>query len=147
MTDSRVSRNDPLVEQAGEEIAKSETAAVADILEVERCWVQAHRDLDLATLEEILDDEYLQIRSDGSLMGKPEALESYRSGKRTWDLARSDDYRISIHGRTAILIGRWRGRGSNEGIPFDYTARFLSVYRNAGGRWKLLAEQSTPLTG
>lgn len=56
--------------------------SVEEVLEAERLWVQAHRDLDIDSLEEMLDEDYVQIRPDGSVIGKHEALESYRSGNR-----------------------------------------------------------------
>ncbi len=111
----------------------------------ERRWVQAHRDLDLEALEEMLDDDYVQIRADGSVIGKQEALESYRSGKRRWDHAESDQYHVTVIGNAAVLVGRWIGRGENEGEPFDYTARFMAIYTKRDGIWRLVADQSTPL--
>ena len=117
---------------------------VEEIIEVERRWVQAHRDLDLEVLEDILDEDYVQIRPDGSVVGKLAVLESYKSGNRRWDQADSDQYRVSVLGDVAILIGRWVGRGENEGEPFDYTARFMAIYVKRDGRWLLVADQSTP---
>ncbi len=118
---------------------------VDEVVRVERRWVQAHRDLDLDAIEELLAEDYMQIRADGSVIGKAKALESYRSGKRHWDFANSDEYQITVHGDTAILVGRWRGRGENEGEPFDYSARFMSIYVRRAGTWRLVADQSTPL--
>ena len=58
-----------------------------EITQVERRWVQVHRDLDLATIDEILAEDYAQIRDDGVVVGKSETIQSYRSGKRRWDYA------------------------------------------------------------
>jgi ketosteroid isomerase-like protein len=118
---------------------------IDEVIEAERRWVQAHRDLDIVTLESMLAEEYVQIRPDGSLVGKTAVLESYRSGNRRWDQADSDQYRVSLFGDVAILVGRWVGRGVNEGEPFDYTARFMTVYVKRDAKWLLVAEQSTPL--
>jgi hypothetical protein len=49
--------------------------------------VQVHRDLDLATIDEILAEDYAQIRDDGVVVGKSETIQSYRSGKRRWNYA------------------------------------------------------------
>ena len=117
-----------------------------EITQVERRWVQAHRDLDLATIDEILAEDYSQIRDDGVVVGKSETIQSYRSGKRRWDHANSDEHRIRVFGDVAILVGRWIGRGENDGLRFDYTARFMSVYVRRSGAWQLVADQSTPLS-
>ena len=122
-----------------------EDRMVEEVIAAERRWVQAHRDLDLDALENLLEDDYVQIRPDGSVIGKREALESYRSGKRRWDHAESDQYHVIMLGNSAVLVGRWIGRGENEGEPFDYTARFMAIYSKRDETWRLVADQSTPL--
>ena len=79
------------------------------------------------------------------MIGKAELLESYRSGSRHWEVAESDEYEIRLVGKTALLIGRWRGKGENLGEKFDYTARFLAVFALEDGRWKLISDVSVPL--
>ncbi len=124
----------------------SDDRSVEKVIAAERRWVQAHRDLDLDALEDMLDEDYVQIRPDGSVIGKQEALKSYRSGKRRWDHADSDQYKVTVLGDAAILVGRWIGRGVNDGEPFDYTARFMAFYTKRDGQWLIVADQSTPLS-
>ena len=114
-----------------------------EILRVERRWVQAHLDLDLDTLEKIMADDYIQIRSDGSVAGKAETLASYQSGARSWNIAISDEYDLRVIGDIDLLVGRWKGRGLNAGKSFGYQARFMAVYTHRNGQWYLLADQST----
>jgi ketosteroid isomerase-like protein len=116
-----------------------------EIIAVERAWVKAHRELDLETISDILSDQYRQIQADGKVIGKAELLESYRSESRHWEVAESDEYEIRLLGNTALLIGRWRGKGQNRGEKFDYTARFLAVYQLEDGQWKLVSDVSVPL--
>lgn len=123
----------------------SEDQTIEEVISAERRWVQAHRDLDIDVLEHILDEDYVKIRPDGSVIGKQEALESYRSGNKRWDHADSDQYRVTVLGNAAILVGRWIGRGENDGKHFDYTARFMAIYANRDGKWLLIADQSTAL--
>lgn len=127
-------------------MSKSEVSIIDEIIRVEQRWVQAHRDLDLPTLEEILAEDYVQIRADGEVIGKAEAMQSYRSGNRRWDFAQSDQHRLRVYGDVAILVGRWTGRGVNDGEPFDYRARFMAIYVRRDKRWQLAADQSTPLS-
>lgn len=117
----------------------------AQVIAVEQAWVEAHRNLDLDTLEHILSDQYRQIQADGKVIGKQDLLASYRSGLRNWEIAASDQYEIRLLGETALLIGRWRGKGQNQGEKFDYSARFLAVYRLEAGEWKLISDVSVPL--
>ena len=74
-----------------------------------------------------------------------QVLESSRSGGRGWDEARSDDHDFRIYGNTAVVIGRWRARGINAGQPFDYAARYVSVWVKSEGEWRMVSDQSTPI--
>jgi hypothetical protein len=60
------------------------------LIAVEKAWTAAHLALDLDTIEDLLSGQYRQIQADGSLIDKDELLASYRSGKRRWDIAESD---------------------------------------------------------
>ena len=115
------------------------------LIKTERKWTEAHLSLDLTALEDILSDQYRQIQSDGTVIGKEELLTSYRSGDRRWDVAESDEHEVRLLGDFALLIGRWRGVGINEGEEFDYSARFLAVYQLEDFKWKLIADISVSL--
>ena len=119
----------------------------AEVIAVEQAWVEAHRNLDLDTLEHILSDQYRQLQADGKVIGKQDLLVSYRTGLRNWEIAESDQYEIRMLGETALLLGRWRGKGQNQGEKFDYSARFLAVYQLEAGEWKLISDVSVPLLG
>jgi ketosteroid isomerase-like protein len=120
---------------------------IQEVIDAEQRWVQAHRDLDLDAINDILSEDYTQIRSDGSIANKADTLASYASGTRYWSVAESDQYQVKIMGSIALLIGRWEGRGENAGTPFDYTARFMSIYKKTPGGWRLVADHSTPIDG
>lgn len=127
-------------------MSESDERLADEVIEVERRWVKAHRELDIDAIDKILAEDYMQIRSDGTVIGKEDLLESYRSGKRSWDHADSDQYRLSVYGDAAVLVGRWRGRGMNDGEAFDYSARFMAIYVRRDGDWRLAADQATPLS-
>jgi ketosteroid isomerase-like protein len=118
---------------------------VQEVLQVERAWVEAHRRVDVAAIEQLMADDYTRIEPDGRVTGEAEVLVTYTPETRHWDLAEGDDYQVRIYGHTALVIGRWRARGVNNGQPFDYVARFLSVYVRRAGRWQMVAEQATPI--
>jgi ketosteroid isomerase-like protein len=115
------------------------------ILQAELAWAEALRTLDLATLEQLMADEYQIIQPSGVVVGKAETLASLRSDQRHWELAESDQHDIRLYGDTAVVIGRWRGRGVNHGQSFDYAARYLCVWVKRAGRWQMVADQSTEI--
>jgi hypothetical protein len=120
-------------------------SAIAELMAVEKAWVQAHLDLDLAVLEGIMADEYLAVGQGGELLDKNQTIVSYASGRRHWDVAEGSDYIVNVFDHTAVVIGRWRGVGMNAGEPFDYWARFISVYVKSEQGWQMVSAQSTPI--
>ena len=54
----------------------TDTKAITEVLAVERNWVAAHLTLVIDVISSILADNYRQIQSDGSVIGKAELLES-----------------------------------------------------------------------
>ena len=79
-------------------------------------------------------------------MGKEQVLVSFRSGERGWEEAHSDEHDVRIYGDAAVVVGRWRAKGANAGRPFDYAARYVSVWVERDGEWRMVSDQSTPMT-
>jgi len=105
-------------------------------------WAQAHRNLDLDLIDDILAEDYQQVRSDGTIIGKQELIDSYRSGDRFWEIAESTDHHVQLVDDLAIVFGRWRSKGVNKGNSFDYQARFLSIYRRDQAGWRMVLDRS-----
>jgi ketosteroid isomerase-like protein len=118
-------------------------AVAAAIAEAERELAAAHLSLDLDTIERLLHPDYVIVQPGGRIESKAEVLASYRVGGRHWDTAEVDQLDVRLHGDTAIVTGRWRASGENNGEPFDYAARFLSVWVKESGRWRNIAYMAT----
>lgn len=117
------------------------------VLAAEQAWVAAHRELNPRTLAALMAEEYKSIQPDGSVIDKAAELASYQSGDRFWEFAESDEYQVEMLGDTAVLIGRWRAKGINAGVRFNYAARFMAIYVQREGHWQIFAAQSTPIPG
>ena len=61
-----------------------QTELIAEVMQAERAWVEAHRRLDVATLDRLMAEDYFIIHSDGSVAGNEEDLATYRSGRLRW---------------------------------------------------------------
>ena len=105
----------------------------------------AHRLLDLEAFERFLHPDYAIIQPGGRVEGKEETLASLRSGRRRWEIARSDQLDVRIYGDAAVVISRWRGKGQNGDQRFDYRARVLAVWVRRDGRWRNVAAMSTSM--
>ncbi|MBA2521296.1 MAG: nuclear transport factor 2 family protein [Chloroflexia bacterium] len=122
--------------------AAIETRAVAD---AERALAAAHLTLDLAVLDRLFHHDYVIVQPDGGTETKADVLTSFQTGERQWNLAEVDQLDIRVYGAAAVVIGRWRATGHNRQTPFDYAARFLSLWVNDDGRWQNVAYQSTEI--
>lgn len=120
-------------------------AVAAAVAGAERRLAAAHLSLDLATIDGLLHPGYVIVQPGGRIETKADVLASYRAGGRHWDTAEVDQLDVRLHGDTAIVTGRWRASGENEGEPFNYAARFLSVWLKVNGRWRNIAYQATEL--
>jgi ketosteroid isomerase-like protein len=125
----------------------SEEERAAEVLEAEARWARAHLEGDAEALARLMHRDYAMISPDGRVVDRDEALSSYRSGDRRWDLAESDQHTVKLYGDTAVVIGRWRARGVNDRAPFDYSARYASVWVRESGAWRIVSDQSTEITG
>ena len=120
--------------------------AVERVLRAEREWLLAHLRLDAQALDRPMAPEYAQIDDRGRIISKEQVLASLRSGERGWEEAHSDEHDVRVYGNTAVVVGRWRARGVNAGEPFDYAARYVSVWVEHDGEWRMVSDQATPLT-
>jgi hypothetical protein len=111
----------------------------------EHTLAAAHLTLDLESIDRLLHPDYVILQPGGKLETKADVLASYRSGERRWDTAVVDQLDIQLYENTARVIGRWQATGQNGRTPFDYAARFLSIWVRENGRWQNIAYQSTEL--
>jgi ketosteroid isomerase-like protein len=119
---------------------------IDDVLEAERRWAKAFLELDLVTIAELMDDDYVLIQQDGNLERKLQVLESLGSQQRQWEAASSDRHEVRIYGDVAVVMGHWQSKGSNHEKRFDYEAQYLAVWVRRANGWRITADQSTPIT-
>jgi len=120
-------------------------SAVERVLRAEREWLLAHLRVDVDALDRLMAPDYSQIDDRGRVVGKEQVLASFRSGERAWEEAHSDEHDVRIYGDIAVVTGRWRARGTNAGQPFDYAARYVSVWVEHDGEWRMVSDHSTPI--
>lgn len=108
----------------------------------EHAIAAAHAPLDLSVIERFYHPDFVVLQPDGTIETKTDVVDSYRRGERHWDVAAVDHLEVRVSGNTGVAIGRWRARGRNRGVGFDYAARFLSVWTRTEAGWLNLAYQA-----
>jgi hypothetical protein len=115
------------------------------VAQAERALAEAHLSLDLGAFDQHLHKDYVIVQPGGGSENKAQTLASFRQGTRQWDKASVDQLDIRLYDGTAVVTGRWSASGRNGVDPFDYQARFLSVWVKEDGRWQNVAYQSTEI--
>ena len=114
-----------------------------DVIKAEKDWASAHRILDLSQISKLMHPDYTIITPEGQILGKEDALKGYSDDDRHWEYVDSGDYNIRVYGFAAIVIGVWRARGVNNGVSFDYTARYTSMWVKDEDELRIVSDQST----
>lgn len=112
------------------------------IAQAERDLAQAHVDMNLEKIDELLHADYTILQPDGAVENKTAVLASYKKGDRRWDSAAADELEVTISGNLALVCGRWTAVGQNGQGAFDYSTHFLSMWRKDNGQWQNIAYQS-----
>ena len=119
--------------------------SVEEVMAAEEEWTQAHLKTDVKALDKLMHPDYTIIKPNGEVWNKEKALTSYIPGKRDWTEAGSSKHQVRIYGKTAIVIGLWTAKGVNNGKPFDYSARYISVWIKENDRLRMVSDQSTEI--
>jgi len=106
----------------------------------------AHLRLDVDALDRLMAPDCFHVGDGGEILDREAILVSMRSGDRSWEDAHSDEHDVRIYGDTAVVVGRWRARGVNTGQSFDYAACYVSVWVRHEGGWRMVSDQSTPIS-
>jgi len=115
------------------------------VLAAEQQLASAHATHDLRRIATLLHDDYRILQPNGTVETKAEVLASYADDDRQWDRAEVTDLMVTLRGAVAQVVGIWRATGSNDGVLFDYRARFLSVWLKEGDEWRNIAYSSAEL--
>lgn len=117
--------------------------AVQEVLDVKRQYDEAQLKNDSAWFERMFAEDYVFILSDSSVLTKAQFVQELRSREITWDSAVGEDIRVRVYGDTAVVTGRFLGRGRLKGKDLNEHQRFTSVWVKRDGRWQAISEHAT----
>ena len=99
-------------------------------------------------LDRIITDDFILIEvMGGSEITKPSLLAAMRSGQLTFGPIEPADVRVRTYQNTAVITGRTQMNGQFGATPFATESRYMHVYVEQEGRWRLVAAQGTQVTG
>jgi len=121
----------------------SDSDVTAKIVAMEHMWSQAYVLKDPKALERILDDNFVNVESDGKLMNKADMMAEVRASTILQVLTES--MVVNLHGDTAIVTGIFLMKGVERGKPFAQRERFLDTWFCKDGQWVTIAGLVTPV--
>jgi hypothetical protein len=96
-------------------------------------------------LAHLYANEYMLVRSDGSVLTKDEVLNDLRAQNLIFESIELTDEKVRIIDSVAILTGQSRTRSQHAGTLVESWFRLVAVYAEAPGGLELIHFQSTAL--
>jgi len=115
------------------------------IIDLDKKRMTAMAQKDIATLNGLLGDELVYTHSNARLDTKQSLIGNMESGATVYTAVEPSDVNAQDLGDTVVLTGSCRISVMSGGRPNSFGVRFTDVYANKGGRWQMVAWQSTRL--
>jgi ketosteroid isomerase-like protein len=98
---------------------------------------------DGAALGRVLSEELVFVHSDGRIESKADYVKNLMAGETAYTNAKTSELRtMQPSSDVVVLIGRQDMRKRFGAAWSEITLRFLSVWRNEAGTWRMVAWQS-----
>lgn len=120
-----------------------ESPDVAAVLRADASRLAAMMAGDGAALGRVLSDELVFVHSDGRIESKADYVRNLMAGDTAYTNARTSELRTQQPSSdVVVLIGRQDMRKRLGATWSEITLRFLSVWRQEAGTWRMVAWQS-----
>ncbi len=115
-----------------------EADALAALLDLNRLYIRAFVEADVAWYDDHLSDEFVCTLADGRRIGKPAFLKRNAEGPGATDV-RAEVVDVVLMGNSALVHGTTHYTRDGSPAATSYT----DVWWRRGGRWQAIAAQLT----
>ncbi len=105
------------------------------IVALEREWLDALEKSDVAALDRILADDFVEVGPGGESQDKATSLAETRKGDMAFESIEMIDSKTRVFGNTALLIGTGAVKASYKGEDMSGTYRWTDAFVKRNGRW------------
>jgi ketosteroid isomerase-like protein len=116
-----------------------------EIRQMEYEWGVAFERRDMATLDRLMDDEYVLTDPLGNVRSKAESLAALESNQVLFESTKSNNVHVRINGDTAVVTGRSSFRGRYKGWSLGGQYQYTDVLVKRRGSWKAVSSHITAL--
>jgi ketosteroid isomerase-like protein len=124
-------------EKKGPEPGTDATSKV--LIDLEEKWVAALEKSDVAALDAILADTYVETDGRGHRSDKQALLVVVKSGDLKVEFIRLSEMQVYVYGDAAVVIGSAADAGSYKGQPFTANVSFTETFVRQNGKWTAVA--------
>ena len=129
-------------------LSRAGEPAVPAVLRADGMRLAAMMTGDGTALGRVFSDELVFVHSDGRVESKADYVKNLMAGDTAYTNARTSELQtVKPSADVVVLIGRQDMRKRLGAAWSEITLRFLSVWRNEGGTWRMVAWQSMRPTG
>lgn len=109
-------------------------------------WSAAIAKNDPQAIGRFMAEDWVIIGPEGNVIDRARFLAVIRSGDLTHESMESEDWRVRVHGDTAVVTAQAWSKGKFKGQAFATHERSTSVFVRKDGRWQCILTQLTPIT-
>jgi ketosteroid isomerase-like protein len=113
------------------------------LMQLERDWTQASLKKDIAALDKIVADDWVNIDFQGRTVTKAQTLANLKSGLPATQAAGLGEMKVRVFGDSAIVTGSDTEKSSDKGKDVIDKYLWTDVFVKRNGRWQAVASQST----
>jgi ketosteroid isomerase-like protein len=110
----------------------------------EHQWMEAFKNRDQATLNRILDDQFIFTDAEGRVFTKTQYIDLATRVIKI-DSYSMDGVTAKVFGDTGVVTGQWKGKITVDGKEATENVRFTDTFVRRLGRWRVVATQDTKL--
>ena len=108
------------------------------LIQMDKAWTLAELRGDKKAAGALIADDYVGTTQRGEIENKTQYLASVVPNS---DMVKSDDYKVTIYGNTAIMTHR----GTVEGVR-NIQFRSTHIWMKRGGKWQIVAHHGSRIS-
>jgi ketosteroid isomerase-like protein len=120
-------------------VAAQEESESTKVRALENKITDAYRQRHFDVLASMLDDDFVITFEDGNVYGKTGYISFSGTSTIRVDVAEMSDFKVRMHGNTAVVTGVYHEKGVDKDGAYDYHDRFTDVWMKSSGKWLLVA--------
>jgi ketosteroid isomerase-like protein len=113
------------------------------VIDLDARRMQAMASKDLATLNALISEDLVYTHSSARLDTKQSLIGAMESGATVYTAVEPSNVKAQDLGDTVVLTGNARIGVNSGGRAMSFGVRFTDVWANKGGKWQMVAWQST----